>query len=337
MVLRHGCLRVFSFGGRAVDKKFYRDLLDRVTDGVYFVDVDRRITYWNGGADRMTGYSSEEVLGHSCAEGILRHVNDAGRQLCVHGCPLKAVMKDGKPREAHVYLHHKDGQRVPVIVRGQALRDADGKIVGSVEVFSQRDTNPYAWEKRSSTDDSVDSVTGISSRRFGELHLQTFMRAVSEEGMALGVLFVDVDHFKAVNDSFGHSTGDAVLRMVGQTLANGLRRGDVAVRWGGDEFLALLPGANDSGLAAAAERVRVLVENSWIQLGGAQARVTVSVGATRARDAESPDDVVERADRLMYESKQAGRDCVTTDAGLLVSAADRPILGVGVPWETAQG
>lgn len=336
MVRRHWGLSV-SFGGRAVDKKFYRDLLDRVTDGVYFVSLDRRITYWNGGAERMTGYSSEEVLGHSCAEGILRHVNEAGRQLCAHGCPLKAVMKDGKPREAHVYLHHKDGQRVPVIVRGQALRDSDGKIVGSVEVFSQRDSNPYAWEKRRSGDDTRDAVTGLTSRRFGELQLETFLRAVSEDAMKLGVLFVDIDHFKEVNDTFGHTTGDAVLRMVGQTLANGLRRGDVAVRWGGDEFVALLPGANDSGLASAAERVRMLVENSWIQLGGTQARVTVSVGATLARQADAFDDVVDRADRHMYESKQAGRGRVTTDSGPLSSAAERPLLDVGVPWGTTEG
>lgn len=101
------------YGGRTVDKKFYQDLLDQMSDGVYFVTVDRRITYWNGGAERITGYSAQEVLGHSCAEGILRHVNGAGRQLCLQGCPLVAVMEDGQPRQAKVYLHHKGGQRVP--------------------------------------------------------------------------------------------------------------------------------------------------------------------------------------------------------------------------------
>jgi diguanylate cyclase (GGDEF)-like protein/PAS domain S-box-containing protein len=299
-----------------VDKKFYRDLLNHVSDGVYFVTLDRRITYWNGGAERITGFTSEDVVGHSCADGILRHINDAGRQLCAQGCPLQAVMKDGKPRETHVYLHHKDGHRVPVIVRGQAMRDSEGRIVGAVEVFTQRETNPYAWEKRRGKDDSLDSVTGLTSRRFGELHLQTFMKAISDQTMTLGVLFLDADHFKEINDTFGHNTGDAVLRMVGQSLANGLRRGDVAVRWGGEEFVALLPGINESGLAAVAERVRMLVQNSWIQEGESQVRVTVSVGATMASPAENPDDVVGRADQLMYESKRAGRDQVTTDAHL---------------------
>lgn len=318
-----------------MEKKFYQDLLDQMSDGVYFVTLDRRITYWNGGAERITGYSAEEVLGHSCAEGILRHVNGAGRQLCVQGCPLLAVMQDGKPREAHVYLHHKDGNRVPVLVRGQALRDSEGEIVGSVEVFSTRVANPYAGDKHGRKDDSLDSVTGLSSRRFGELHLQTLMKAVAESAITLGVLYVDADHFKDVNDTFGHKTGDAVLRMVGQSLANGLRRGDIPVRWGGEEFLALLPGIDAAGLAAVAERIRMLVENSWIQQSETQVRVTVSVGATMASPIESIDDVVDRADRLMYTSKRAGRNRVTTDAGPLVSRAESPVLGTAIPWETS--
>ncbi len=318
----HGGLAL-RYGGGTVDKKFYQDLLDQVSDGVYFVSLDRRITYWNGGAERITGYSAQEVQGHSCAEGILRHVNGAGRQLCVQGCPLRAVMKDGKSREAHVYLHHKDGHRVPVTVRGQALRDSDGKIVGSVEVFSTQVVNPYAGTRQDRKDDSLDPVTGLGSRRLGELHLRTLMQAVSEQATTLGVLFMDADHFKDVNDTFGHKTGDAVLRMVSQTLANGLRRGDIPVRWGGEEFLALLPGIDEAGLVVVAERVRMLVENSWIQQGETQVRVTVSVGATMAVPAESPDDLADRADRLMYMSKRAGRNRVTTDTG--------PLLADGVP------
>ncbi|NMM23778.1 MAG: sensor domain-containing diguanylate cyclase [Phycicoccus sp.] len=316
-----------------MDKQFYQGLLDQISDGVYFVNTDRRITYWNGGAERITGYNADEVLGHSCSEGILRHVNDAGRQLCLQGCPLLKVMEDGKPREAHMYLHHKDGHRVPVTARGQALRSPDGTIVGSVEVFSSRLSNPYSGTVQRRKDDSLDPVTGLPPRRFGELHLETLMRAVAEKTTTLGVLYIDADHFKNVNDTFGHRTGDEVLRMVGQSLANGLRRGDMPVRWGGEEFLALLPGADQVGLHATAERVRMLAENSWIQKGEAQVRVTVSVGATMAVPDETAEDLVERADGFMYASKQGGRNRVTTDIGELTSSAEAPILGTSIPWE----
>jgi diguanylate cyclase (GGDEF)-like protein/PAS domain S-box-containing protein len=317
-----------------VDKEFYQELLDQVSDGVYFVTLDRRITYWNRGAERITGYGADEVLGHSCSEGILRHVDDTGRQLCLHGCPLLAVMKDGQPREAPVFLHHKDGHRLPVTVKGQALRDPDGQIVGSVEVFSPRGVNAYADQRRNRKDDTLDSVTGLAPRRFGELTLQTLTRAVTEQATTLGVLYIDADHFKDVNDRFGHNTGDRVLHMVGQSIVNALRRGDVPVRWGGEEFLALLPGTDQVSLHATAERVRMLAENSWIQHGEVQVRVTVSVGATMARTAETPDDLVDRADAFMYASKRAGRNRVTTDTGQLNNKAERPILGTAIPWET---
>jgi len=316
-----------------VDKKFYQDLLDRMSDGVYFVTLDRRITYWNSGAERLTGYRASEVLGHSCAEGLLRHVTDKGGQLCLHGCPLAKVMKDGRSREAEVYLHHKDGHRVRVTVRGQVLRDPDGKIAGSVEVFSTQAANPFAGERRDPTDDFLDSVTGLAGRRFGELHLNTLMGAVAERDTTLGILFIDVDHFKEVNDTSGHKVGDQVLRMVAQSLANGLRGGDIPVRWGGDEFLALLPGIDQAGLLAAAERVRMLTENSWIQRGDVQVRVTVSVGATIAAPTENATDLADRADGLMYASKQGGRNRVTTDDGAIASQADRPIFGTAIPWD----
>lgn len=313
----------------------YAQLLDRVSDGIYFVSRDRHITYWNAGAQQITGYSADDVVGRSCAEGILRHVNDAGRQLCLHGCPLAGVMTDGKPRAAEVYLHHEDGHRVPVTVRSEAIRDETGAIIGAAEVFTSRRPTDPVDEKRRQDDASLDPVTGLAARRIGELRLDSLVRAATEGTRSLGVLFVDADHFKDVNDTFGHRTGDEVLRMLGRSLANGLRREDVVVRWGGEEFLALLPGVGAKSLERGAERVRMLVENSWIQQADAQVRVTVSVGATMATASDTAQSVVDRADRLMYASKRAGRNRVTGDRGALTSRADRPLLGTDLPWQMA--
>lgn len=303
-----------------VDEQFYADLLDRVTDGVYFVDQQRRITYWSRGAEEITGYSAGEVLGRSCSEGLLRHVSGTGRQLCLNGCPLTEVMTDGNPRAADVYLHHKDGHRVPVTVQANARRDGTGAITGCGEIFSPRGASAYASLDHRVRDHSLDAVTGLPTRRFGELHVATLAAAVREAAASLGVLFVDADLFKQVNDEFGHGVGDQVLRMVGQSLANGLRRGDLPVRWGGEEFLALLPGIDARGLQVTAERVRMLVANSWLQHGPQQIGVTVSVGATLAVAGETAGDVVDRADRLMYRAKASGRNRVVCDAPTSMAA-----------------
>jgi diguanylate cyclase (GGDEF)-like protein len=123
-----------------------------------------------------------------------------------------------------------------------------------------------------------------------------------------------VDRFKAVNDTYGHATGDRVLRMVGQTLAHGLRASDTALRWGGEEFLAIVRATRLDTVADVAERLRILVANSWVDIDGARLAVTVSIGATLAGTEEPLERAVDRADRLMYASKQAGRNRVTCRA-----------------------
>lgn len=291
----------------------YIDLLEQVSDGVSFVNTARRITYWNSGAARLTGFTAEEVLGRRCSSGVLRHVDDRGRELCQSSCALAAVMDDGVPSRVDTYLLHKDGHRVAVTIRGHALTDPDGRIVGLAEVFSLRTSNPYADLERRGFSASEDPVTGLPARRLGEFHLASLVAAVAAGEASLGVLFVDVDEFKVVNDTHGHQAGDRVLRMVGRSMATALRRGDLPIRWGGEEFVALMPGSDAGGLSAAAERVRMLVENSWLEHTGTKLQVTVSVGATLARPDDSPEELVDRADQLMYRSKRAGRNRITAD------------------------
>ncbi len=316
----------------------YRTILEQMEDGVYFVDRDRRITYWNTGAERITGYEAHEVLEHSCSEGILRHVSEGGYQLCLHGCPLAGVMKDGKAREAQVYLHHKEGHRVPVLVKGSPIHDEHGEIVGSVEVFHRRPSTRFAQlsDRERQEDAYIDVLTGLGNRRFGEEHLAPLEAAVAAATASLGLVFIDVDHFKEINDTYGHQVGDAVLRMVGQSLANGLRNSDWPVRWGGEEFLIILPGVDDDGLAVTAERLRMLVEHSWIQLPDTQVRVTISAGAVLMGATETRDEAVNRADRLMYASKQAGRNLVTCESGSLPRRGQIPLVGITRPWEMGE-
>src|ERR1017187_5447325 len=90
-------------GGSAV-RGFYRQILDSLADGVYFVDTERRITYWNRGAEAISGYSAQDVLGRSCSDNLLVHANAEGCQLCLHGCPLLATLRDGANRQADVFL-----------------------------------------------------------------------------------------------------------------------------------------------------------------------------------------------------------------------------------------
>lgn len=298
-----------------MDIKFYRELLDSLADGVYFVDRDRTITYWNKAAERLSGYAPQEVMGKRCADNILRHVDALGKHLCVEGCPLAATMEDGQVREAEVFMHHKFGHRVPVVVRASPMRDSNGTIVGAAEVFTSNAKGINVLKELESLRKEIltDPLTGIGNRRYADISLKSLEASLGEHGVPFGILIVDIDHFKEVNDTWGHNVGDKVLRMVAQTLAQGLRALDVACRWGGEEFVLLVPNTNMETLLGMGQRHRMLIENSWLDHEGQTIAVTASFGGAVSRKGETATEVVARADKQLYKSKTSGRNCVHVD------------------------
>ena len=156
---------------------------------------------------------------------------------------------------------------------------------------------------------AIDPLTDAYNRRFGLGRLrEEYSRAVRAEA-PFGILMVDIDHFKAVNDTYGHLVGDRVLRAVAGACRRVVREGDVLVRYGGEEFLVLLPGAGQDDVVQIGERIRRAVSETTVEDGASRLNVTVSVGATTFRDTvETPDALVALADRALYEAKDGGRD-----------------------------
>lgn len=300
----------------STDGDFYRSILESIGDGVYFVDRERRISYWSQGAERITGYEDDRVLGSSCADGLLMHVDDNGTSLCHDGCPLAATLADGQSREAQVYLHHAGGYRVPILLRTTPIYGPSGEIEGAVETFSDTSSLMAALKRVRELSVAVvtDPLTEIGNRRFIELKLEGCLAESRRLRAAAGVLFIDIDDFKRANDTFGHDIGDKVLKMVAGTLKHNLRSSDSLGRWGGDEFLALLLDVNSEQLQATAEKLRMLVANSYLSLGTVDLRVTVSLGATLTRPDDTPETLIKRVDSVLYESKSTGRNRFTVAA-----------------------
>jgi diguanylate cyclase (GGDEF)-like protein/PAS domain S-box-containing protein len=293
--------------------EFFQELLENLHDGVYFVDPQRKITYWNKGAERISGYGASEVVNSRCFDNILRHVDDAGTRLCEHGCPLSSTLADGETREADVYLHHKEGHRVPVRVRVSPIRDRAGRITGAVEVFSENSATVAALQRIRELQAMayVDPLTGLASRVFTEITLRARLKEKERYGWPFGVLFVDVDGLKSINDRHGHGAGDRVLATVARTLAGTLRSFDLVGRWGGDEFLVLVVNADERSLRILAERFRTLVASSNVPTPAGEVSVTLSLGGTVALEGEDASMLVARADALMYEGKRGGGNAVT--------------------------
>ncbi len=292
-------------------ENFYRDILDNLSDGVYFTDLERRITYWNNGAEEISGYRRSDVLGKRCMDGILMHVNREGVLLCAGACPLAATMLDRKPRECEIFLHHKEGHRIPVRVRASAITDASGKVIGAVEIFSNNSDRESLAEQLASMQETalLDPLTQVGNRRFLEMHVRARLDELARNAWPFGILFFDIDRFKSVNDTYGHETGDRVIRMVARTLSANSRPMDKVGRWGGEDFLAVISNAGPDKLVNIGERLRVLVERSSVS-EPACVSVTVSIGAAAARGADTVESLVARADTMLYRAKSEGRNCI---------------------------
>ncbi len=298
-----------------VDDTFYKDLLDNLYDGIYFVDTNRKITYWNSSAARISGYSSEEMVGHFCFDNILNHVDQKGNCLCTNGCPLEQTIFNGSLQEHLVFLRHKDGHRIPVQVRTSPIRNDNGEISGAVEVFSDHTEYQHTISRINQLEVEVhkDALTGLFNRAYLEKQLISAIRDFEYFKIPFGVLFLDIDHFKKVNDTYGHTTGDEVLKMLSHTLKHNLRDSDVVARWGGEEFIVLIKNVDKFALANIAEKLRNLIERSMIKLEDKYLSVTVSIGATLYRSEDTDQSLLSRADQALYTSKRTGRNKLTVD------------------------
>jgi diguanylate cyclase (GGDEF)-like protein len=155
-----------------------------------------------------------------------------------------------------------------------------------------------------------DRLTGVANRRYCEIFLKARLEEFKRFAWPLGVLFFDIDDFKALNDRFSHRIGDRALQTVARTLQHNVRAFDQVARWGGEEFVVVLRQADRRSLRRVAEKLRRLVERSVFWDKGHPVQVTLSAGATLARPDDSLSSLVERADLAMYRAKRLGKNRV---------------------------
>jgi two-component system, cell cycle response regulator len=189
--------------------------------------------------------------------------------------------------------------------------ELDARVMAALRVKALHDQLVEA-NRRLAEQAMTDELTGLANRRHGAHALERAVALAVRHGHALALARIDVDRFKAINDTHGHQAGDEVLAEVARRLAASVRGGDELARWGGDEFVAILPATDRAGALRAAERMRAAVAASPVEGRGAQVPVTISVGWAHWVG-DTPDDLLARADRALYEAKDVGRDTVRPD------------------------
>lgn len=295
------------------DPEIYQTVLDGLQTGVYIVDRNRRIRFWNEGAEKITGYLRQDVVGHFLRDHLLTIGNQAKDLDSDSDDPINLAFRDGKPSIMDVSILHKDGYRLPVVLRTLPIRNSRGAVVGAAESF-ERNRSASEWARRQSTFADLgclDAMTGVAARSFMETQLREHLTAFAENNAPFGILLVQIDHLDEFRSSRGPGVVSTILRVIAPSIENCVRPTDLVGCWGENQFLAILTGCRESEVALVGERVRKMIGQAEVEWWGDTFSVTSPVGGAGCRPGDEVDLLIARAAASLQESIGKGGNCVT--------------------------
>ncbi|MCF8085749.1 MAG: diguanylate cyclase, partial [Desulfohalobiaceae bacterium] len=287
---------------REQEEKF-KGIASSALDGVIMMDDQGRISYWNPAAEKILGYTAQEAMDRDLHQLLApRRYHQAFRKSFPH------FQRKGKgdmiDHSYELRALHKNGSELPVEVSLSALKlKGAWHSVGIVRDISDRKIMEEKLQNMANTD----QLTGAYNRHKFLECLDYEISRVQRKNDPLSLLMLDIDHFKRINDSHGHNTGDAILKELVHVVRNNLREVDILTRWGGEEFLVLAPDTNKLAAATLAERLRREVKGHDFPEG---VEVTISLGIAQYSRNEPVEELISRADERMYLAKQSGRNRV---------------------------
>lgn len=283
--------------------------MNQASDGiVIFAWSDRtnqwRMTYANDMFLRLTGYRREEVIGRP-SDFLIGPETDMSTLLA-----WRAALLEGESVHGEIALYRSDGRRFWAELNGRPLQNDDGHVVNTIVLY--RDvTEKHEQELRLTYEASHDPLTGVHNRRAFERALEEALDEARDGALTHGLLYLDLDAFKPVNDRYGHEAGDQILVQLTAAVNSKLRRVDVFARIGGDEFAILLRGCPSQRSEAIAQEILDAITGMILVWNGHALRVGASIGVTTIEGSiESTAEALRRADEACYEAKRAGRNRV---------------------------
>lgn len=291
-----------------VDQESLVSVVDNLYGGLCIVDSNKIITLWNKAAERITGFSSKEMIGSCCSDNQLNCVDGNNPYLCGRKCLLSGLFKDGAAHETEVDLYNKKKRRIPVFLRTSSRTDASGKITCCIEMFSDTINKGvnllrvHELEKQA----MFDKLTQLANRYFIERELLIRFEEKKRINVSFGILFIDIDNLKMFNDTYGHSVGDDVLQHISWILTKSTRAYDFFGRWGGDEIIGVIRNISELNLGNMCKNIKMMVEQSFVIHNDVKLYATISIGATMMEQDDTITSLIKRVDTQLYKSKKQG-------------------------------
>jgi diguanylate cyclase (GGDEF)-like protein/PAS domain S-box-containing protein len=280
------------------DASHFRSVVQSSQDAIISKDLDGIITSWNAGAARLYGYTEEEAIGKSISVLVPPGYDDDTQDI------LNRVRSGEEVGHFDTVRACRDGTQVDVSLTISAIRDRNGRLIGVSSIARDISVRLRYQEQLRHLAEN-DALTGLNNRRRFERDVSEQVGRAHRYGEQAAVLMIDLNGFKAVNDTYGHRAGDRVLKGIATALKGRLRDTDILARVGGDEFAVLMPHASVMQAEIIAQGLRELIAECRFDVGDGEARLSASIGVAQI-DRSTPNDeaVMAEADRFMYAEKR---------------------------------
>lgn len=290
---------------------FEQKLIEAMRDGVVFVDVQAKITLWNKGAEQITGISRGAATGRTFAPSLLEMCSHGKRRIHDGSCPVARVLRTSSQIRQRLMILGRQGKLVPVDLHAIPVIGRDGSILGATILLHDAQSEASLEEKCEALHAEVtrDPLTKVANRAEFDRMQALFIEAHEQAHHPCSLIMIDIDHFKSINDTYGHQAGDEAIITVAGLLSAMCRTGDLVARYGGEEFAVLCADCNNAHAARRAEEIRKkLAETPHTQLG--EKRITASFGVTELQAGDDSETMLRRADRALLMAKEQGRNQV---------------------------
>ena len=277
-----------------IPSSIFGEIVGRIDIGVYALSLEKKVVYWNYGAEQVTGYLEQEVLGRELREDLLVESDEHNLLLCVHACPLETA-RGSRPQRTLTYVRHRAGHVVPVMMWTVSVKSEDGQIAGSMKIFTEQLTaqEPHCTGSWLCSAENRDTETELPDRASMEAFLRAQGQLSALRKVPCGVIAVQlpIEHFC---HSYGRAAGVALLREVSRTLQEMVRGTDLLGRWADDSFMAVLPDCGPEVLERVAARMKRVSSRVAIPWMGDRLSTAVEVRTILVAPGDSLETMVSR-------------------------------------------
>ena len=320
----------------AADLAFHDKLLDSMHDGVVFVDERMRITMWNRATERLTGITQPSVTDKQWSPGLVQMQDEQGKPISDADCPVAHTMRSGVQTLRRLSVVGRGDEKLSLDVHIAPVLREDGVARGVTVVLHDASSQITLEERVLSLHERAtrDPLTKCANRAEFDRVFPQFVETHLEQGQPCSMIMCDIDHFKRINDTYGHQAGDEALGCFGTLLRRHARAGDLVARYGGEEFVLLCVECDNATATRRAEQLRRSISEQQLAPLNNQS-ITASFGVTEVQGGDIPETFLRRADRALLQAKDNGRNIVV-QLGTGIGAEEKPNSHFGWPsWFSA--